>query len=146
MTTPTTTTPRYHFVRFTHTDGRDVIVAFQGTNMVAMQYTDRYRDPRTGYEIRKKQPIDTQPVIWASVSDVLYRMAEASHVEDDIFNSQWQRDTCREAVEYAIAYANGKGDESRLPTWSLIHEPTFSYDAEEESPAVGTSDEPSTLD
>lgn len=109
------------YARYTTPTG-SIIVAIAGATIVACQYSDRYRDPRTGYVIRKREPLATSTVIYTEIWSLLADLSHAIRVDDGTpYDGDWLRVRAREEILYTYVCAAADaiaGDD--LPTWSVV--------------------------
>jgi len=122
---------QYTYVKYAHPTSGDVIVAHEGLTPVALMYTDRHRDPRTGYMLRLKQPVVQDAVVHVDAGRFFYIIEGATHVDASVFDSKWQQDMrafelahARDALIHWMHREEHKID--GVPMWALImeHEPS----------------------
>jgi hypothetical protein len=104
----------------------DFIVAFADTQAVAIQYTSRQCDPRTGFRITDKQELSLSCVEYALFKLTLYDMSQATMLDDQPFG-QYQQRLAQSEIEWAFAchadQLNWAGNKMHNhPVWALIVE------------------------
>jgi len=92
----------YTYVKYAHPTFGDVIVAYAGLVPVALQWSDRHRDPRTGYMIRKKQPVVSDAYIRIEPARFFVIIDDARYVDANVFDSLWQREQRETEIDHAV--------------------------------------------
>lgn len=117
----------YTFVQFVHHAAEiTMLVAYDPATAtpVAVQFTDRNHDPRTGKGFRKLEPLDTSAFVRVSPAYLLWRM-DGARVDTDVYQDKWraeqmsqQVDSARHALVHWMHHEEHKIDST--PVWALV--------------------------